>query len=82
MMQQSGGYAFLCAKEVDFNVPGMVYIDGQPTESPILVKDRMFGQMIGVNIRKYIFDYNRRLYLSQEQAAKHRIICRKRVHII
>lgn len=65
----SGCYAFLCAKEVDSNVPGMVYIDGQPTESPILVKDRMFGQMIGVNIRKYIFDYNRRYHVCYTGAA-------------
>lgn len=56
----TGCYCLLCSKTLDPAHPGMVYIDGQATEPPLNAGLMpMFGQMIGIKVRKYLMDYGR-----------------------
>lgn len=56
----TGCYCLRSSKTLDSAYPGMVYIDGQETEAPLIPAPMpMFGQMIGVKVRKYFMDYGR-----------------------
>lgn len=56
----SGCYCLRSTKNIDPSKPGMVYIDGTATEPPLTPPPMpMFGQMIGIRVRKYLFDYDR-----------------------
>ncbi len=56
----SGCYCLRSTKNIDPERPGMVYIDDEASEAP-LIPPLMptFGQLIGIRARKYLFDYNR-----------------------
>ncbi len=56
----TGMYCLVSSKTIDPARPGMVYIDGEKTEAPIIPPMMpMFGQMIGIKARKYLKDYDR-----------------------
>lgn len=56
----SGCYCLRSSKTIDPAYPGMVYIDGKATEPPFMPGLMpLFGQMIGIRVRKYLHDYNR-----------------------
>lgn len=46
-------------KLIDPAHAGNVALDGQLTEPPFLLHDPMFGQLVGIHIRKYVTDYDR-----------------------
>lgn len=54
----SGCYVFKSTREIDPARSGMFYIDGSPTEKPVLVVDAMFGQLVCVCVRKYLHRYD------------------------
>lgn len=59
-LDYSGCYCIKSSKTIDPERPGMVYIDGQPTEPPIIKKPiAMFGQLVGIVVRKYLHEYDR-----------------------
>lgn len=56
----SGCYCLCSSKAIDPKRPGMIYIDGEPTEAPLIPKLMpMFGQIIGIRARRYLLDYGR-----------------------
>jgi len=56
----TGCYCLVSTKVIDHDRPGMIYIDGVPTEAPLVPPLMpMFGQMIGIRARKYLHDYDR-----------------------
>ncbi|WP_187374070.1 glycoside hydrolase family 3 protein [Murimonas intestini] len=57
----TGCYCLLSSKTLDPAYPGMVYIDGKETEPPLNAGLMpMFGQMLGIKVRKYLKDYGRK----------------------
>lgn len=56
----SGTYCIKSPKTIDPEQPGMVYIDGEATEAPVIEKPTaMFGQLVGIVARKYLLEYDR-----------------------
>lgn len=56
----TGCYCLRSSKTLDPAYPGMVYIDGKETEPPLNAGLMpMFGQMIGIKVRKYLKEYGR-----------------------
>lgn len=56
----SGCYCVCASKTIDRERPGMVYIDGMPSEPPLILQPMpMFGQLVGIRVRKYLLDYGR-----------------------
>lgn len=59
----TGCYCLRSSKTIDPTCPGMVYIDGTPTEAPVVPVMPMFGQMIGIHVRKYLHHYGRAYHI-------------------
>ncbi len=57
-LEFSGCYVFKSSKKIDTFHPGMIFIDGEKAEAPVLVNDEMFGQLLGVRVRKYLHKYD------------------------
>ena len=56
----TGCYCLCSDKTIDPARPGMIYIDDVATEAPLIPPPMpMFGQMIGIHVRKYLLDYDR-----------------------
>ncbi|QLG40499.1 glycoside hydrolase family 3 C-terminal domain-containing protein [Paenibacillus sp. E222] len=56
----SGCFCIKSSKHIDPQQPGMVYIDGEATEAPLIEKPTtMFGQLVGIIVRKYLLEYNK-----------------------
>ncbi|WP_083886294.1 glycoside hydrolase family 3 protein [Paenibacillus sonchi] len=56
----SGCFCIKSSKHIDPQQPGMVYIDGKATEAPLIEKPTaMFGQLVGIIVRKYLLEYNK-----------------------
>lgn len=56
----SGCFCLRSSKTIDPDRPGMIYIDGEPTEPPLTPPLMpMFGQMIGIHCRRWLHDYER-----------------------
>ncbi len=54
----SGCFCLLSSKTIDPERPGMVYIDGAATQPPVIQPPMaMFGQIIGIFVRKYLHAY-------------------------
>lgn len=55
----SGCFCLRSSKTIDPEHPGMVYIDGIPTEAPLTPPLMpMFGQMIGIHCRRWLKEYD------------------------
>lgn len=55
----SGMFCLASSKVIDPARPGMIYLDGQPAEPPVIPPLMpMFGQMIGICARKYFTRYD------------------------
>ncbi|MCL6663942.1 glycoside hydrolase family 3 protein [Paenibacillus amylolyticus] len=56
----SGCFCIKSSKHIDPQQPGMVYIDSKATEAPLIEKPTaMFGQLVGIIVRKYLLEYNK-----------------------
>lgn len=56
----SGMYCLASTKNIDPSRSGMIYLDGEPTEPPVIPPLMpMFGQIIGIRARKYFTEYDR-----------------------
>ncbi|KQO05877.1 glycoside hydrolase family 3 protein [Paenibacillus sp. Leaf72] len=56
----SGCYCIKSSMTIDPERPGMIFIDGVMTESPIIEKPtNMFGQLVGIVVRKYLLVYDK-----------------------
>ena len=59
-MVYSGCFCIKSSKHINPQQPGMVYIDGKATEAPLIEKPTaMFGQLVGIIVRKYLLEYNK-----------------------
>lgn len=59
----SGCYCLRSSKTIDPTRPGMVYIDGTATQAPLVPVMPMFGQLIGIHVRRYLCDYGRAYHI-------------------
>lgn len=58
-MKFSGCFCLISSKEIDPKHPGMIYINEQATEAPLIAPSMpMFGQMVGIHVRKYLAQYD------------------------
>lgn len=58
-MDFSGCFCLISSKEIDKKQPGMVYIDGQATEPPLITSSMpLFGNIVGIHVRKYLKKYD------------------------
>ncbi|MCD8067600.1 MAG: glycoside hydrolase family 3 C-terminal domain-containing protein, partial [Lachnospiraceae bacterium] len=63
----TGCYCIRSSKTLDPAFPGMVYIDGKETEAPLNAGLMpMFGQLLGIKIRKYVREYGRQFEIRLE----------------
>lgn len=59
-LNYSGCFCLRSTKIIDKSKPGMVDIDGKPTEAPLIESpNSMFGQIVAIHVRKYLSDYDR-----------------------
>lgn len=59
-LNYSGCFCLRSTKTIDKSKPGMVDIDGKPTEAPLIEPpNSMFGQIIAIHVRKYLLKYGR-----------------------
>ena len=55
----TGCFCLRSSKNIDQSRPGMIYIDGEATEAPLTPgKMPMFGQMIGIRLRRWLDKYD------------------------
>ena len=55
----TGCFCLRSSKTIDPQRPGMIYIDGEPTEAPLTPPLMpMFGQMIGIHCRRWLKEYD------------------------
>ena len=59
-LSYSGCFCLRSSKTIDAARPGMIEIDGKLTEPPVIeAPNFMFGQMIGIRLRKYLQKYGK-----------------------
>lgn len=59
-LNYTGCFCLRSTKTIDVSRPGMVDINGKPTEAPIIEKPNyMFGQMVGIRLRKFLREYGK-----------------------
>lgn len=65
----SGCFCLRSSKTIDPEHPGMVYIDGIPTEAPLTPPLMpMFGQMIGIHCRRWLKEYDQVYHIRYADA--------------
>ena len=65
----TGCFCLRSSKTIDSNRPGMIYIDGKATESPLTPPLMpMFGQMIGIHCRRWLKEYDHTYHICYADA--------------
>ena len=63
-LSYTGCYCLRCTKLIDPARRGMVEIDGEETEPPLIeTPNSMFGQIIAIHVRRYLRQYDREYHI-------------------